>query len=975
MRVGRARVWRVGIAALVALGVVGPASPAWTTGPTVSVDMPGGAAPDVVSEDLGRPGARGGTLKGPFGSTAVETDAAGEDRISATFSGGGDEARVDVRVPVRVRVNSRRFGEDYEVREPGPCKGLKFKMTEDFVRAHELEHVEHMKEEIRRHVEGVLATGKKQVVVQGGQRVETWTYQVGGTTGSPADPDWQKKFRKSVKDLLDAFRRQEEAEYAHAEKTGTFPRAGAFEGIERRARAKSCDEFMKGVGAQVRQAKELLDHAKADLEQSRQALKDAAAQARAAGEAARAALAAASRRPCDMEAFRRAIERYTKAADAATLAAEEVDSLLDAARDHVGEIAALLAAYETAKVAARVTAFPQLDRQAKEVETGRKALQGAVDAWTAAKAPGLRKVTEDLAAARETVKQALEKLKECAAAQDPRWQGLLDAVRKTLVPPPAAPPAPPATPGGDEARSEGPSAEGLRKIIRSLEPERPILPPVPPGTAPGTPPVYAPSPPPPIPALPLPPPPRPRVAEPRQPCAPGHPGDAERRAREAERRWEETVRARREAEAAQRRARAATEEPLAPSLPHAPDSPAAARAATDQAVARLAALMRAQAPPGPGVVHGQAIALLRAAPAVAQAPVVGDLETRLGLRRLAAATLGSIGVEAVLFEVGGGQTVPNAVAALAADPRVLAAQPNFVSATATGRRDALASLQYGPPMIRAPAAHARVTGRAVRVAVIDTGVDGHHPDLVGRIALRANFAEGPDVGEAHGTAVAGVIAAAADNGVGIYGIAPEAAILALRACRPRAPGAREGVCTSFALAQALDLAIVGGARVVNLSVAGPRDALLPPLVARAHERGVVVVAAVGNLGPAAPPPFPAALETVLAVTAVDAQAVLYAAAVHGPFVSVAAPGVEVLSTLPRGAYGALSGTSMAAAHVSGVAALLLQARPDLSPAAVRHALESTARPLAPGGPSAALGHGLVDGCRAVRAALGGGLAC
>jgi subtilisin family serine protease len=357
------------------------------------------------------------------------------------------------------------------------------------------------------------------------------------------------------------------------------------------------------------------------------------------------------------------------------------------------------------------------------------------------------------------------------------------------------------------------------------------------------------------------------------------------------------------------------------------------------------------------------------------APIISDLEIRLGLRRLDAASLTSITTELVLFEIGAPQTVAGAVSALATDPRVMFSQPNYLAVTAADHRDPMASLQYGPAMIKAPAAHARVTGRAVRVAVIDTGVDGHHPDLVGRVVLRASFADGPDTGEVHGTAIAGVIAATADNAVGIYGVAPEASIIAIRACQPVAPGRSEGGCTSWGLARALDFAILNKAHVINLSVAGQRDAVLPRLIARAHDLGIVVVAAVGNLGPAAQPPYPATAPTVVAVTAVDARAAIYPAAVQGPFVSVAAPGVEILSTVPRAQYGTLTGTSMAAAHVSGLVALLLQAQPDLTPAAVRRTLETTAQRLGPTAPNVATGHGLVDGCRAVDATLRYRLGC
>jgi subtilisin family serine protease len=160
---------------------------------------------------------------------------------------------------------------------------------------------------------------------------------------------------------------------------------------------------------------------------------------------------------------------------------------------------------------------------------------------------------------------------------------------------------------------------------------------------------------------------------------------------------------------------------------------------------------------------------------------------------------------------------------------------------------------------------------------------------------------------------------------------------------------------------------------VNLSLAGPDDPLLARVVRSAHDRGIVVVAATGNQGPTAPPTYPAAWETVIAVSAVDARSDVYPASVGGGFVSVAAPGVEVLTTLPDRGYGALTGTSIAAAHVSGIAALLLQARPDLTPLQIRRALEGTASTA--GARTSRLGHGVVDGCRAVGGFLGGRLGC
>jgi subtilisin family serine protease len=158
-------------------------------------------------------------------------------------------------------------------------------------------------------------------------------------------------------------------------------------------------------------------------------------------------------------------------------------------------------------------------------------------------------------------------------------------------------------------------------------------------------------------------------------------------------------------------------------------------------------------------VPSQVVVGLTLAPPADVARVVRDLESGLGLRRVALAGLPLIATELVLFEIRSPQTVAAAVIALGADPRVLFAEPNFLFATTAEHSDPMAGLQYGPALLGVPRAHDHATGRGVRVAVIDTGIDAAHPDLADRVALRANFAEGADAAEIHGTAIAGVIAA------------------------------------------------------------------------------------------------------------------------------------------------------------------------------------------------------------------------
>src|SRR5437660_4929998 len=167
--------------------------------------------------------------------------------------------------------------------------------------------------------------------------------------------------------------------------------------------------------------------------------------------------------------------------------------------------------------------------------------------------------------------------------------------------------------------------------------------------------------------------------------------------------------------------------------------------------------------------------------------------------------------------------------------------------------------------------HKITTGRRVRVAEVDTGVDVNHPDLSGRVAVARYFVDGRrDVAEAHGTAVAGIIAARADDGIGIAGIAPEAKFLALRACWQAAEtGDAAAYCSSFNLAKALQFALDENAQVINLSLGGPRDRLLERLLDAATARGITVVAAAD---PALRDGgFPASHRGVLAVASDDAH--------------------------------------------------------------------------------------------------------
>jgi subtilisin family serine protease len=151
-----------------------------------------------------------------------------------------------------------------------------------------------------------------------------------------------------------------------------------------------------------------------------------------------------------------------------------------------------------------------------------------------------------------------------------------------------------------------------------------------------------------------------------------------------------------------------------------------------------------------------------------------------------------------------------------------------------------------------------------------------------------------------------------------------------------------------------------GARVINMSFAGPYDPALQVAMKNAAAKGVVLIAAAGNAGPDSPPLYPAADTNVIAVTATDEHDRLFEQANQGPYVAVAAPGVGITVPAPRNGYQITTGTSVAAAHVSGVAALLIERYPTVSAETVLEVLTATARKLGAAERDDQFGWGLID---------------
>jgi hypothetical protein len=319
--------------------------------------------------------------------------------------------------------------------------------------------------------------------------------------------------------------------------------------------------------------------------------------------------------------------------------------------------------------------------------------------------------------------------------------------------------------------------------------------------------------------------------------------------------------------------------------------------------------------------------------------------------------MGSLKVDCFLMVVPSDRTPSETMQQLARDTRVAWAQPLHAFHT-LGHSDPLFRLQPAAAEWHLAELHARTTGRNVSIAELDSGVEPTHVDLQGQISVTQNFVlESTYAAEAHGTAVAGIMVARADNGVGIVGVAPEARLMALRACWQINPAAAS--CDSFSLGKALQFAINRRADIINLSLSGPEDELMQRLLDAALQHGVTVVAAADPQIQAGG--FPASHPGVIAVMQEDAS---------DRFQGVVAPGQDVPTTLPGDRWGLASGSSIAAAHVSGMVALMRELAPSLGPEQTRAALRFTTTEKS----SAAGGATRIDAC-AVIARLSGGCAC
>ena len=265
------------------------------------------------------------------------------------------------------------------------------------------------------------------------------------------------------------------------------------------------------------------------------------------------------------------------------------------------------------------------------------------------------------------------------------------------------------------------------------------------------------------------------------------------------------------------------------------------------------------------------------------------------------------------------------------------------------------------------------TGAGVTVAVVDSGVDKRHAQLRGRVLPGTDYLDqGPDGNldcAGHGTAVASIIAASAQDGIGFRGLAPQARILPVRISEQQIIEGRESgrTVTAAQFARAIRWAVDHDATVVNLSVVLYEDnPAVREAIAYAVKKDVVVVAAVGNLHENGDPrPYPAAYDGVLGVGAIGADGNRAPFSQVGPYVDVVAPGGGVLAAAPGRGHRKQEGTSYAAPFVSATAALVRQYWPRLTAAQVVERILATADPAPAGERSAAYGRGVLNPYRAV----------
>jgi subtilisin family serine protease len=352
---------------------------------------------------------------------------------------------------------------------------------------------------------------------------------------------------------------------------------------------------------------------------------------------------------------------------------------------------------------------------------------------------------------------------------------------------------------------------------------------------------------------------------------------------------------------------------------------------------------------------------------------VAAFTAKYGLEIISTQTFSLLGRTVYRFRITGGLPVRTVIGGLQSNGATISAQPSYqfwanqdaaapASTSSQGAPTPPAqpqgdSAQYVVAKLGLVEAHSLATGKGIKIAVIDSEIDAQHPDLRGAITGTFDALPSSDqTPHSHGTGMAGAIS----SHQRLLGIAPGAQILGIRAFGVNSDGAQG---TSMNIVKGLEWAVAQGAQIINMSFAGPRDPILEQALKSLKDRGIILVGAAGNAGPKSPPLFPGADPNVIGVSATDLDDKTFKGANRGKQVAIAAPGVDILVPAPEGGYQLTTGTSVAAAEISGVIALMLERNRQLTPNDVRNILTATAKKLPQN--KIEVGAGLVDPVQAL----------
>jgi subtilisin family serine protease len=320
------------------------------------------------------------------------------------------------------------------------------------------------------------------------------------------------------------------------------------------------------------------------------------------------------------------------------------------------------------------------------------------------------------------------------------------------------------------------------------------------------------------------------------------------------------------------------------------------------------------------------------------------LKQSYGLKMVTIWPLKSIDLYCIVFELENNHNSEKIINDISNEPTVDSVQEmqlfKVLTNNDTINSKSMEHLQKGIKSLGIKAAHKIATGKNVRIAVIDSGIDINHPELRNSIEEVRNFVERPSqsyTSDIHGTAIAGIIAADNTNQQGIIGVSPNVKLLAFKACWQTEEQWGKAYCNSFSLAKAINVAILRKVNILNLSLGGKHDVIIDRLIHQALKDNISVVAASGS-NKNKSISFPASIPGVIAVNV--------SSNINLKFDNTAkhlhAPGSNIITTVPGNSYDFFSGSSLSTAFVSGSVALLLEKKPDLSPSAVFNLLEQSA---------------------------------